>query len=55
MVFDPSISLSKAHSVADDIESEIKSKFNSHKWVFDMHCSFSAYYRQYFARFDLFG
>uniref|UniRef100_UPI003AF62BAA cation diffusion facilitator family transporter n=1 Tax=Campylobacter fetus TaxID=196 RepID=UPI003AF62BAA len=37
LVFDPSISLSKAHSVADDIESEIRSKFNRHKWVFDMH------------------
>ncbi|KAB0613259.1 cation diffusion facilitator family transporter [Campylobacter hyointestinalis] len=37
LVFDPNISLSKAHKVADDIESDIKSKFNTQKWVFDTH------------------
>ncbi|CUU68084.1 cation diffusion facilitator family transporter [Campylobacter hyointestinalis] len=37
LVFDPNISLSKAHKVADDIESDIKSKFSTQKWVFDTH------------------
>lgn len=37
LVFDPNISLSKAHKVADDIESDIKNKFSTQKWVFDTH------------------
>lgn len=37
LVFDPNIPLSKAHKVADDIESDIKSKFSTQKWVFDTH------------------
>lgn len=37
LVFDPNISLSKAHKVAGDIESDIKSKFSTQKWVFDTH------------------
>lgn len=37
LVFDPNISLSKAHKVAGDIESDIKNKFSTQKWVFDTH------------------
>ncbi|ANE35679.1 cation diffusion facilitator family transporter [Campylobacter iguaniorum] len=37
LVFDPDISLSLAHKIGDEIEDDIKAKFNNTKWVFDTH------------------
>lgn len=37
LVFDPEISLSKAHEIGNIIENAIKSRYINHEWVFDTH------------------
>lgn len=37
LVFDPKISLANAHKIGDILENEIKNKFTSKKWDFELH------------------
>lgn len=37
LVFDPEISLSKAHEIGNIIENAIKSRYINHEWAFDTH------------------
>lgn len=37
LVFDPQITLALAHEIEEEIETEIKEKFNESKWIFEIH------------------
>lgn len=37
LVFDPNITLAKAHGCEEELEKEIKQRFSEHKWIFEIH------------------